>query len=89
MTHQFQLYISHSLSLFLLSLFFFFGGHFLGIILVGKGFGKGFRIVGLDEESFFLGIFGSRLHFLLLSPDFLTESTSGLKNLFPLLNCSS
>ena len=57
--------------------------------LVGKVFGKGFRIVGLDEESFFLGIFGSRLHFLLLSPDFLTESTSGLKNLFPLLNCSS
>ena len=88
MTHQFQLYSSHSLSLFLLSPFFF-GGHFLGIILVGKVFGKGFRIVGLDEESFFLGIFGSRLHFLLLSPDFLTESTSGLKNLFPLLNCSS
>ena len=56
---------------------------------MGKVFGKGFRIVGLDEESFFLGIFGSRLHFLLLSPDFLTESTSGLKNLFPLLNCSS
>ena len=35
-------------------LFFFFAGHFLGIILVGKVFGKAFRIVGLDEESFFL-----------------------------------
>ena len=46
MTHLFQLYISHSLSLLLLSLFFFFGGHFLGIILVGKVFGKGFKIVG-------------------------------------------
>ena len=33
--------------------FFFFAGHFLGIILVGKVFGKAFRIVGLHEERFF------------------------------------
>ena len=63
MTHQFQLYISHSPSLFLLSLFFFFGGHFLGIILVGKVFGKGFRIVGLDEESFFFRNFRVKVTF--------------------------
>ena len=62
MTHLFQLYISHSLSLFLLSPFFF-GGHFLGIILVGKVFGKGFRIVGLDEESFFFRNFRVKVTF--------------------------
>ena len=43
--------------------FFFFAGHFLGIILAGKVFGKAFTIVGLDEERFFLGIFGSRYIF--------------------------
>ena len=48
---------------FLAFALFFFGGHFLGIILVGKVFGKGFRIVGLDEESFFFRNFRVKVTF--------------------------
>ena len=60
MTQQFQLL--HFAFSFAFP-FFFFAGHFLGIILAGKVFGKAFTIVGLDEERFFLGIFGSRYIF--------------------------
>ena len=50
MTQQFQLlHFAFSFAF----LCFFFAGHFLGIILVEKVFVKAFRIVGLDEESFF------------------------------------
>jgi len=49
--------------LFRFSSFFFFAEHILGIILVGKVFGKAFRIVGLDEERFFFRNFRVKVTF--------------------------
>ena len=55
--------------------FLSFPGHILDFILVREVFGNALRIVGLDEGRFFIGIFGSTLHFWPLSPASLTEST--------------
>lgn len=40
------LHFAFSFAFLAFAFLFFFAGHFLGIILVGKNFGKAFRIVG-------------------------------------------
>ena len=65
-------FLSPPLLLLFLPHFFSFAGHLVDFILVGKFFGKAFRIVGLDEREgrlrwvvkkvIFMEIFGSMLH---------------------------
>ena len=51
LTFTFLFLSSHLFSLFLAHLFFSFAGHLVGFILVGKNWGKAFRILGLDERK--------------------------------------
>ena len=80
-----------------LAFFFSFAGHLVDFILVGKFFGKAFRIVGLDEregrlrwvvkKDFHGNFWVNVTWFLPFSPVSLTESCSfwyGLNDLFTL-----
>ena len=50
LTFSFRFLSSPLLSLFLPH-FFSFAGHLVGFILVGKGFGNAFMILGLDQRK--------------------------------------
>ena len=90
-------FLSSPLLLLFLPHFFSFAGHLVDFILVGKFFGKAFRIVGLDEregrlrwvvkKDFHGNFWVNVTWFLPFSPVSLTESCSfwyGLNDLFTL-----